>query len=406
MKFLISFIPFLFKTHNNYLHFQFFSCQIFRQIIIVINNKNERVIYTPKKGTNIYKRKDGRWEARYLKSISKDGKRIYGSVYGKTFDEAKLKQEKFIQDFSLITQQNTKVVFTLKDISIEWKDSIKQSVKESTYLKYDTIIRKHILSHDISTINMINLTTKEIYDYSEQLRKEGLSSKTINDILVVLGLILKYTEDIYEISKPKIKFKKVQKKELRVLSSQEQMVLERFLLQETNSYKLGVLIALYTGIRIGELCALQWEDVQFDRIIINKTVQRLKRGERTVLCVTTPKTSSSIRDIPIPQFLKKYLELFREKGSVVKNLRGNSVEPRLMQMTFDKYIEECGLAKTNFHALRHTFATRCVESGFDIKSLSDILGHSDVKTTLNRYVHPTMNQKKKNMDLLVPLTTI
>ena len=364
------------------------------------------MIYTPKKGTNIYKRKDGRWEARYLKSISKDGKRIYGSVYGKTFDEAKLKQEKIIQDFLLITQQNTTVVLTLKDISIEWKDSIKQSVKESTYLKYDTIIRKHILSHDISTINMINLTTKEIYDYSEQLRKEGLSSKTINDILVVLGLILKYTEDIYEISKPKIKFKKVQKKELRVLSSQEQMVLERFLLQETNSYKLGVLIALYTGIRIGELCALQWEDVQFDRIIINKTVQRLKRGERTVLCVTTPKTSSSIRDIPIPQFLKKYLELFREKGSVVKNLRGNSVEPRLMQMTFDKYIEECGLAKTNFHALRHTFATRCVESGFDIKSLSDILGHSDVKTTLNRYVHSTMNQKKKNMDLLVPLTTI
>ena len=406
MKFLISFIPFLFKTHNNYLHFQFFSCQIFRQIIIVINNKKERVIYTPKKGTNIYKRKDGRWEARYLKSISKDGKRIYGSVYGKTFDEAKLKQEKFIQDFSLITQQNTTVVFTLKDISIEWKDSIKQSVKESTYLKYDTIIRKHILSHDISTINMINLTTKEIYDYSEQLRKEGLSSKTINDILVVLGLILKYTEDIYEITKPKIKFKKVQKKELRVLSSQEQMVLERFLLQETNSYKLGVLIALYTGIRIGELCALQWEDVQFDRIIINKTVQRLKRGERTVLCVTTPKTSSSIRDIPIPQFLKKYLELFREKGSVVKNLRGNSVEPRLMQITFDKYIEECGLEKTNFHALRHTFATRCVESGFDIKSLSDILGHSDVKTTLNRYVHSTMNQKKKNMDLLVPLTAI
>ncbi len=127
------------------------------------------MICTPKKCTNIYKRKDGRWEARYLKSISEDGKRIYGSVYGKTFDEAKLKREKLIQNCSLITQQNSSVVFTLKDISIEWKDSIKQSVKESTYLKYETIIRKHILSHNISTIDMTNLTTKEIYDYRKRL---------------------------------------------------------------------------------------------------------------------------------------------------------------------------------------------------------------------------------------------
>jgi len=151
---------------------------------------------------------------------------------------------------------------------------------------------------------------------------------------------------------------------------------------------------------------LQWEDVQLDRIIVNKTVQRLKDGDKTIISVTPPKTSSSVRDIPIPQFLKKFLESFREKGSVVKNRKGNSVKPRLMQMTFERYINECGLAKTNFHALRHTFATRCVESGFDIKSLSDILGHSDVKTTLNRYVHSTMNQKKKNMDLLVPLAAI
>lgn len=382
------------------------SRQLFCQIVLSLNKAEERVIFTPKKGTNIYKRKDGRWEARYLKSLSKEGKRIYGSVYGKTFDEAKLKQDEVTRNNSQVTQNATRVVLKLQEISEEWKDSIKQSVKESTYLKYETIIRKHILSHYISTIDMSNLTTKEIHDFSEHLCKEGLSAKTVNDILVVLGLILKYAEDIYKISKPKIKYKKVQKKELRVLSSQEQTVLEHFLLQETNSYKLGILIALYTGIRIGELCALQWEDVQVDRIIINKTVQRLKDGDKTVLSVTTPKTSSSIRVIPIPQFLKKYLESFRGKGSVLKNRKGNFVEPRLLQMTFEKYIDECGLAKTNFHALRHTFATRCVESGFDIKSLSDILGHSDVKTTLNRYVHSTMNQKKKNMDLLVPLATI
>lgn len=366
----------------------------------------ERVIFTPKKGTNIYKRKDGRWEARYLKSIDKDGKRTYGSVYGKTFDEAKNKQDEILRNQSISSTVQAGVISNLLETSTEWMVSIQKSVKESTYLKYETIIRKHIRSHKIATTDMMKLTTKDIHNYSERLCAEGLSAKTVNDILVVLGLVLSYAEELYGITKPKIKFIKLPKKELRVLSCQEQAVLESFLFENTNSYKLGILIALYTGIRIGELCALQWDDIQLDRIIINKTVQRLKNGDKTVLSVTAPKTSSSIRDIPIPKFLTKYLEAFREKGSVVKNNKGNSVEPRLMQMTFEKYIKECGLAKTNFHALRHTFATRCVETGFDIKSLSDILGHSDVKTTLNRYVHSTMNQKKKNMDLLMPLVTI
>ena len=370
------------------------------------NNINERVIFTPKKGTNIYKRKDGRWEARYLKSIAPDGKRIYGSLYGKTFDEAKQKQDDILRNRPQTSTVYKRDAFNLKELSAEWLDGNKLSIKESTYQKYETIIRKHIQSNEIAYFDMLNLTNKDIRDYSERLCAEGLSAKTVNDILVVLGLVMKYAENIYGIKKPKIQYFKVKRKELRVLSSQEQTILERFLLENTNSYKLGILIALYTGIRIGELCALQWDDIQQDRIVINKTVQRLKNGNKTVLSVTTPKTSSSIRDIPIPQFLKKYLDSFRGRGSVVKNRKGGSVEPRLMQITFEKYIQECGLAKTNFHALRHTFATRCVESGFDIKSLSDILGHADVKTTLNRYVHSTMDQKKKNMDLLVPLACV
>lgn len=356
----------------------------------------------PKKNTNIYKRKDGRWEARYLKTISLDGKRKYGSVYGKSFDEAKAKQEEKIRSQSKFNENTSVKNYTLSNLSSEWLTSVGKTVKKSTYQKYETIIRKHIQPHSLSGIFLINLTTKEIHSFSEQLCNNGLSAKTANDILVVVGLILKYAEDIYNIPKPKIKYIKQPKKELRVLSGNEQATLEEFLYKNINSYKLGILLALYTGIRIGELCALQWEDIYSDRIVINKTVQRLKTGDRTVLTVTAPKTNSSIREIPIPEFLKTYLNAFRETGSVMKNGHGKAVEPRLMQITFDKYIRECGLSKTNFHALRHTFATRCVESGFDVKSLSDILGHSDVKTTLNKYVHSTMNQKKKNMNLLIP----
>ena len=222
----------------------------------------------------------------------------------------------------------------------------------------------------------------------------------------MIGLILKFAEEIYGINKPKIHYLRQEKREMRVLSIHEQAILEKFLYKDTNYYKLGVLLALYTGIRIGELCALQWEDIDVDKITINKTVQRISNGNKTELRILTPKTHSSIRTIPLPTFFKEYINSFRETGAVVKNRNHMPVEPRLMQLTYKKYIEECGLPKTNFHALRHTFATRCVESGFDIKSLSEILGHSDVKTTLNRYVHSSMAQKQKNMDLLMPIVKV
>ena len=197
-----------------------------------------------------------------MKSIDKDGKRTYGSVYGKTFDEAKNKQDEILRNQSISSTVQAGVISNLLETSTEWMVSIQKSVKESTYLKYETIIRKHIRSHKIATTDMMKLTTKDIHNYSERLCAEGLSAKTVNDILVVLGLVLSYAEELYGITKPKIKFIKLPKKELRVLSCQEQAVLESFLFENTNSYKLGILIALYTGIRIGELCALQWDDIQ------------------------------------------------------------------------------------------------------------------------------------------------
>ena len=292
----------------------------------------------------------------------------------------------------------------MSDIMDEWLKSVHKSVKQSTFQKYDSIVKNHIKTSPIANIDVSLVNTKDLLDFSEDLSEnKKLSSKTINDILVVIGLGLKFADEVYNIPKPNIKYYKTTKKEMRVLSVDEPKILEQYLLEDMNDYKLGILLALYTGIRLGKLCALEWKDVDTEKIVINKTLQRIKNGNHTELTVTPPKTRNSKRVIPIPRFLNPILEKRRKTGTVIKNSKGKAIEPRLMQSTFEKYIRDCKLPKTNFHALRHTFATRCIESGFDVKSLSDILGHSDVKTTLNRYVHSSMEQKRKNMGLLKPM---
>ena len=350
-----------------------------------------------RKETNIYKRKDGRWEARYVKEIGLDGRKKYGSVYGGTYTEAQQKRLEIMQSIRPYGASSNS--FVLSNIMWEWLQSIRNSVKPNTFQKYESVIRNHIETHFLGKTNFRFLTAKSISDYANQKVESGLSVKTVNDILIVIGLALNYAEEVHRIPKVKVSLLKVHAKEMRVLDISEQKRLEAFLVNEMNLYKFAVLLALYTGIRIGELCALDWCDIT-DEIKISKTFYRIKRGNRTVLEIAEPKTPSSNRVIPVPECIRDYIEQFRGYGSVLKNRNGNRVEPRLLQLTFEKYIAECGLPKTNFHALRHTFATRCVEAGFDNKSLSEILGHTDVKTTLNKYVHSSMKQKQKNMDLL------
>ncbi len=353
-----------------------------------------------RKETNIYKRKDGRWEARYVKEIGLDGRKKYGSVYGRTYTEAQQKRLEISRNIR--PYGATSYSFVLSDIMWEWLQSVRYNVKPNTLQKYDSVIRNHIETHSLGKIYLRFLTAKVISDYANQKVESGLSVKTVNDILIVIGLSLNYAEEVYHIPKIKVNYLKARAKEMRVLNISEQKRLEAFLVKEINLYKFAVLLALYTGVRIGELCALDWCDIT-DEIKISKTFYRIKCGNRTVLEIAEPKTLSSNRVIPVPECIRDYIEQFRGYGSVLKNRNGNRVEPRLLQLTFEKYIAECGLPKTNFHALRHTFATRCVEAGFDIKSLSEILGHTDVKTTLNKYVHSSIEQKQKNMSLLKSL---
>lgn len=359
----------------------------------------------PKRGNNIYKRKDGRWEARYVKGVSADGKKLYGSVYGKTYTEAKDKQALFMQDY-LSTHKLT--TMSLSGIMHEWLNHIENTVKKSTYQKYRSIVKNHIDTHIIGTVQLRYLSAKSYSDYTKSKLDAGtFSPKTVNDILIVIGLALSYAEEVYGIKKPKLQRVKEPKKEMRVLSIQEQKQLEQYLYHDMNLYNFGVLLALYTGMRIGELCALQWDDIRPDCIFITKTMHRIQDNDHTLIEITEPKTLSSVRTIPIPDFLKAIVDGFRQpNGYVLVNRNGKYVEPRLMQLNFKRIVEDCALPKTNFHALRHTFATRCIEVGFDVKSLSEILGHADVKTTLNKYVHSSFELKQENMKRLKPIVNL
>lgn len=278
----------------------------------------------------------------------------------------------------------------------------------STYQKYERIVVNHICPKmgdvDINALNdkYLNQYISELLEKGNKNTMKKLSVKTVNDILIVLEMGLNYAENKYSFSLPKIKLLRYRYKEIRILSCFEQQRLEMYLLNDMDIFKFGVLLTLYSGLRIGELCALKWEDIDEGKITVNKTMLRVRDGEnKTKIIISEPKTYSSNRVIPLPDFILPFIKKFRkEDGYVIRRKNGKYVEPRLMQIRFKKIISEAGIPDINFHALRHSFATRCVEANFEIKSLSEILGHSNIKTTLSLYVHSSFELKQENMNKL------
>ena len=371
-----------------------------------------------KKGNNIYKRKDNRWEGRYIKGYAASGNVQYGYVYGKSYREAREKQlqaQAALQNGRPAASQSNRRF----DAYCEgWLTLNRSRVKRSTYVKYHNIIHNHILPH-LGRKQPQQLSAAVVEEFSYRLLTagslrcgKGLSPKTVKDILVVLHAILDYTSRQMGGGFPTVEivYPKEVKQEMRVLTREEQERFVRYLLSGVDCCKFGVLLALLTGMRIGEVCALRWGDISLkDRTIrVGSTMQRLQildpsAAGKTEVVVGEPKSETSKRLIPLTDYAAELCGRMSAPGPaafVLTGQAGRFMEPRTMQYRLAGYTKACGLENVNFHALRHTFATRCVEVDFEIKSLSEILGHSTVKVTLDRYVHSSIELKRENMQKL------
>ncbi len=372
-------------------------------------------LYMPRRGDNIRKRKDGRWEGRYKSNFTKKGKAKYNSVYGKTYGEVKRKLTEAIKNNCEDTHVEKNKTFG--DLVILWQHNNSISLKGSTKLKYDYLINRHILP-DLGKIKVKDITIPYLNDYAERKMKngringkDGLSASYVRSIMIVISSVLKFAVDEQLCSPYKTKINKpsVQKAEVPVLSHDEQKKYEEYLIKNLNLSNMGILISLYCGLRIGEVCALEWENIDLDNMVIHirTTVARVHNIDgnttsKSVLVIDRPKTKASVRDIPIPSKLSNLLHTVKgcTTSKYVISDKSTFLSPRTFEYRYHKTLEECNIAPVNFHALRHTFATRCIEAGVDIKTLSEILGHSNVSITLDTYVHSSMEIKRMQLEKL------
>ena len=357
-----------------------------------------------RRGSNIYKRADGRYEGRIKIGYDENQKLCYKYVYGKTLAEVKEKME---QSYSLKRTETKPIIkLTVKEVCSEWLESKRLTVKQSTYANYSRLLKNHIYpllggqAYSLLSKKQLNSFISELVSDGRKDGKGGLSSKTVKDIFIVLKSVSSYARREYGFENvcADVKSPKVRNTELKVLSEHEIRKLNLYIRHNLDRVNLCILICLYTGIRIGEMCGLKWENVNLQEgfIVINKTVQRISMGKGTSeIVVDVPKTESSVRTVFMPDFLTGILEDFKRSPSIYV-LSGLNVpkEPRILQYRFKKVLKDCGIRDVPFHSLRHTYASLCIKKGFDVKALSELLGHSTVNLTLDRYVHTSDEIKK------------
>ena len=293
---------------------------------------------------------------------------------------------------------------TFEEIVVLWQADKKQYVKRSTYSAYSLLVNNHLIP---AFAGAYDVTEEMVQSFVFTKLEQGLSQKSIKDIMIVLKMILRFAvkQGLMQHREIDVKFPtERERQELEVLSRGSQKQIMEYVQKHFTFMNLGIYICLCAGLRIGEVCALVWDDIDVESGVINvsKTIQRIyviEGGEKhTEVIIDTPKSKNSIREIPIAKDLLKMIRPFKKVvngGFYVLTNSAQPTEPRTYRNYYKRLMKELDMPKLKFHGLRHSFATRCIESHCDYKTVSVLLGHSNISTTLNLYVHPNMEQKKK-----------
>ena len=327
----------------------------------------------------------------------------------------------------ILKQEDEQPLF--KDVVYRYLEELRTTHRRATVAKYEGQYRKYIIP-EFGDKHVDEISTQDIISFAHNLLvgSKALSPKTIHEINALMGRIrrfsilhgyeIRYATDCIELP--------TKAKKISILTKKDEEKLLSYLKENFNLTSMGILLSLFSGIRLGELCALKWNDFSLEEryFHVSRTMQRLpntgntgntgkkddadkkantdkKASSKTVISVEEFEKPSLIRTIPIPEKLMDYLlPLYVEDAYILSGHKERFVEPRTMENRFKTILEKCGIEYVNFNTLRHTFATRCVEVGFDVKALSEILGHSNVNMTLNRYVYPSMQTKHKNINKL------
>ena len=290
----------------------------------------------------------------------------------------------------------------IKEIIDLWKREKLKYVKQSTYSTYVVLIDKHIEPFFGAKTEILE---KDVQEFVFKKLNDNLSQKSIKDMIMILRMIIKYGVKYKMIPYQEIDVNfptEREKKELEVLSISDQKKIINYVKTNLTFKNLGIYICLCTGLRIGEICALTWNDIDVEQgtLIVGKTIQRTYNYEKncTEIIVDAPKTINSYREIPLTSDLVKVLKPLKRVMNGDYYIISNDlrpIEPRTYRNYYKKFLENLNIPFIKFHGLRHSFATRCIEGNCDYKTVSVILGHSNITTTMNLYVHPNMEQKKK-----------
>ena len=293
---------------------------------------------------------------------------------------------------------------TIREISLAWKEDKQRYVKQSTYAAYALVLENHILP---AFGDCEALSEKLVQEFVLQKLNGGLSIKTVKDMLIVLRMVMKFgvKNGLMSYQEWDIKYPTVESnKDIEVLTVADHKKILDFIKQNFTFRNLGIYISLTTGLRIGEICGLKWSDINTDKstITVNRTIERIYivEGEHkhTELVISTPKTKNSCREIPMNKELLAMVKPLKKVVNInfyVLTNEERPTEPRTYRNYYHRLMKHLNIPRLKYHGLRHSFATRCIESNCDYKTVSVLLGHANITTTLNLYVHPNMEQKKR-----------